>query len=154
MAPRAAFAVRHTRPVAAFTRPDLRRSLVQIGHQDFRLVRADVTPLFTQHPCDVADVPQTQACAKTPQAFAALCSRKPGHAEALKICVRDMGHQVFECFPIHGFPRACYGEDKAPALGGLLHACDDDPRGPGRWNKVARQRTSQGLQGFLDPLRH
>ena len=33
-----------------------RDPLVQIGHQDFRLFRAQVTPSFTQHHGDVADV--------------------------------------------------------------------------------------------------
>src|SRR5689334_4087707 len=37
-----------------------RNPFVQIGHQDFRLLRAEVTPSFTQDHSDVADVPQTQ----------------------------------------------------------------------------------------------
>src|SRR5437588_1197425 len=32
-----------------------RDPLVQIGHQDFRMFWADVTPFFTQHHSDVAD---------------------------------------------------------------------------------------------------
>src|SRR4030095_1020425 len=39
-----------------------RDPLVEIGHQDFRMFRADVTPSFTQDHSDVTDVPQTQAC--------------------------------------------------------------------------------------------
>ena len=52
-----------------------RDPLVQIGHQDFRMFRADVSPSFTQHHRDVADVPQTQACAIHPEGFAAF---RPG----------------------------------------------------------------------------
>src|SRR5687767_9871576 len=40
-----------------------RNPLVQIGHQDFGMFWAEVTPFFTQYHSDVADVPQTQACA-------------------------------------------------------------------------------------------
>ena len=55
-----------------------RRPLVQIGHQDFRMVWADVSPFFTQHHGDVADVPQTQAFAKNPEGFTAWGSRGAG----------------------------------------------------------------------------
>src|SRR5918912_1408298 len=40
-----------------------RDPLVQIGHQDFRLLRAEVAPSFTQDHSDITDMPQTQACA-------------------------------------------------------------------------------------------
>jgi hypothetical protein len=40
-----------------------RGPLVQSGHQDFRPLRAQVPPSFTQHHSDLTDVPQTQACA-------------------------------------------------------------------------------------------
>src|SRR5215467_1530536 len=36
-----------------------RDPLVEIGHQDFRTLRANVTPSFTQNHRDVPDVPQT-----------------------------------------------------------------------------------------------
>ena len=36
------------------------------------MLRADVPPFFTEHHSDVADVPQTQACAKNPEGFAAM----------------------------------------------------------------------------------
>ena len=44
-----------------------RNPFVQIGHQDFGMFRADVTPSFTQHHSDVTDVPQAQACAIHPE---------------------------------------------------------------------------------------
>src|SRR5215510_5116040 len=47
-----------------------RDPLVEIGHQNFRMLRAQVTPSFTQDHRDVADVPQTQACAIHPEGFA------------------------------------------------------------------------------------
>jgi hypothetical protein len=55
-----------------------RDPLVQIGHQDFRMFGADVTPFFTQHHSDVADVPQTQACARHPESFATRGSWETG----------------------------------------------------------------------------
>src|SRR4029434_412523 len=48
-----------------------RNPFVQIGHQDFGIFWADVTPSFTQHHSDVTDVPQAQACARHPEGFAA-----------------------------------------------------------------------------------
>src|SRR5437588_3617098 len=56
-----------------------RDPLVQIGHQDFRMVWAEVTPFFTQHHGDVADVSQTQACARHPEGCAARGAREAGH---------------------------------------------------------------------------
>ena len=43
-----------------------RNPFVQIGHQDFCMFWAGVTPSFTQYHGDVTDVPQAQACAKYP----------------------------------------------------------------------------------------
>ena len=65
-----------------------RDPLVQIGHQDFRMFRADVSPFFTQHHSDVADVPQTQACAIHPEGFAAFRSREAGYPDALIISLQ------------------------------------------------------------------
>src|SRR5215467_11039050 len=73
-----------------------RDPLVQIGHQDFRLFRAQVPPAFTQHHSDVADVPQTQAGAIHPEGFAAFPAREAGPPDALIIFALKMGHQVFE----------------------------------------------------------
>src|SRR3954451_9588156 len=49
-----------------------RDPLVQIGHQDFCMFGADVTPSLTQNHRDVTDMAQTQACAIHPEGFAAL----------------------------------------------------------------------------------
>ena len=65
-----------------------RDPLVQIGHQDFRMLGAKVTPFFTQDHGDVADVAQTQACAKNPEGFAALGSRETRHPDALILGAR------------------------------------------------------------------
>src|SRR5438128_6687919 len=53
-----------------------RRPLVQSGHQDFRMLRAQVPPSLTQDHSDGTDVPQTQACARHPEGFAARGSRE------------------------------------------------------------------------------
>ena len=81
-----------------------RDPLVQIGHQDFCLFRAQVPPSFTQHHSDVADVPQTQAGALHPEGLAALRSREAGHPDALIILARQMGHQVFDRLILDRFP--------------------------------------------------
>jgi hypothetical protein len=97
-----------------------RRPLVQIGHQDFRLFRAQVPPSFTQHHSDVADMPQTQACAIHPERFAAFRAREAGHPDALRIFAWQMGHQVFDRLLLDRFPCPGNGEHKAPAPGGIL----------------------------------
>src|SRR5262245_55326870 len=67
-------------PPALIGTPHLsRRPLVEIGHQDFRMFRADVSPLFTQDHSDVADVPQTQAFVKNPEDFTAFGTWEAGY---------------------------------------------------------------------------
>src|SRR2546426_6197666 len=97
-----------------------RDPLVQIGHQDFRMFRAQVTPSFTQNHRDVTDVPQTQAFAKNPEGFAALGSREAGHPNTLIIFARQMGHQVFDRLILDGFPCPGDSEDKAPPTGSIV----------------------------------
>src|SRR2546428_12271038 len=97
-----------------------RDPLVQIGHQDFRMLRAEVTPSFTQHHSDVTDVPQTQACAIHPEGFAALGARQAGHPSTLIIFARQMPHQVFHGLILDRFPGPGNGEDKAPAPGSIV----------------------------------
>src|SRR2546425_11562342 len=85
-------------PVHEFDRPtflvdayDLaRRQFGQIGHQDFGMLRAQVTPFFTQDHSDVAYMTQTQARAIRPKSLAAF-SALSGNPGALVILVRDMG---------------------------------------------------------------
>src|SRR5919206_1059101 len=49
-----------------------REPVVQMGHQTFRPFRATVSPALTQNHSAVTDVPQTPACARHPEALAAL----------------------------------------------------------------------------------
>ena len=65
-----------------------RDPLVEIGHQDFGMFGADVTPSFTQHPGDVPDVPQAQAGALHPKGFPVPGAREAGHQRALIIFTR------------------------------------------------------------------
>jgi hypothetical protein len=97
-----------------------RDPLVQIGPQDFRLVRAQVTPAFPQNHRDVTDVPQTQAFAKNPDGVAARGSREAGHPNTLRICARHMGHQVFARLSLDGLPWPGDSADKAPPTGSLV----------------------------------
>jgi len=157
-----AIALFHWPPALIRTHHLSRDPLVQIGHQDFRLLWAEVTPFFTQHHGDVADVPQTQACALHPEGCAALGSREAGHPRALSICARQMRHQVFERFALDRFPRPRHGAHKAPrtsrivgvalpdhlpivlrALGGI--ALDDDPLRPGGRDKAPYHLTKQRI---------
>src|SRR6516165_11433756 len=71
-----------------------RNPLVQIGHPDFRLFRAEVAPSLTQNHGDITDVPQTQVRAIHPEGFAALSPRKPGHPRTLIIFAWQMRHPV------------------------------------------------------------
>src|SRR5215471_7841172 len=139
-----------------------RDPLVQIGHQDFRMFRADVTPSFTQDHSDVTDVPQTQACAIHPEGFPAPGTREARDQRALIIFVRQMPHQVFDRFILDRFPRPGNGEYKAPPtrriVGVTLHhhlhvvlraigrvALDNDARGPGRRDKASDHLTKQRI---------
>ncbi len=47
-----------------------RHQLGQIGHQDFRVFGAHVTPLFPQHHSDITDMTQMQASAIRPKGLA------------------------------------------------------------------------------------
>src|SRR5262245_47579800 len=78
--------------------------LVQIGPQDFRMFWADVAPFFTQPPRDVADVPQTQACARHPAGVAARGSWEMGPPDALLILARPRGPYVFDGLILDRFP--------------------------------------------------
>ena len=66
----------------------------QIGHEDFGMLRACVTPFFTQDHRDVTDMTQTQAGAVRPKRLAAfpMLSGNPG---ALVILVRHMMSRDF-----------------------------------------------------------
>jgi hypothetical protein len=147
-----------------------RRPLVQIGRQDFRMLRADATPFFTQDHSDVADVPQTQVFAVYPEGFAALGARQAGHPDALRICARQMCHQVFDGLVLDGSPGARNGEHKTPSTGRIggallnhLHivlgaigggALDDKPCGPGWRAKAAHHRAKQHMLRSLHRLQY
>jgi hypothetical protein len=139
-----------------------RDPLVQIGHQAFRLLRAEVAPAFTQDHSDVADVPQTQAGAIHPEGFPARGAREAGHPSPWRICAGHMGHQVCARLLLDRFPWPGTGDHKASPtsrlVGVALHhhldvvlrargrvALDHDACGP-RWrDKAADQLTKQGI---------
>jgi hypothetical protein len=84
------------RPTFLVDAHDLARcQLGQIGHQDFCMVGARVTPFFTQDHSDVAYMTQTQAGAIRPKSLATFPALS-GHPGALVILVRYMGHEMFE----------------------------------------------------------
>ena len=66
-----------------------RDPLVQIGHEDFVLFRARVSPSFAQNHRDVTDVPQTQACAIDPEGFTPLSPGGGAPARAGNICAAN-----------------------------------------------------------------
>jgi hypothetical protein len=139
-----------------------RRPLVQSGHQDFRRFRAQAPPSFTQHHSDVADMPQTPACALPPEGFAACRAREAGHSDALRILARHMCSQVFERLLLDRFPCPGHGAHNAPAPGGILRitlqhplpmllralrgiALHDQPPGPVRWANVTHHLPEQRI---------
>ena len=67
-----------------------RNPFVQIGHQDFCMFWAGVTPSFTQYHGDVTDVPQAQACAIYPEGLAARGAGQARHPDALIILARQI----------------------------------------------------------------
>ena len=91
-----------------------RRQFGQIGHQEFRVVGAGVTPFFAQDQGDITDMTQTHTrmiCPEGPATFACTLS---GDLGALIIDVRQMRHEILQRFLFDGFPRASDGKDKAP----------------------------------------
>jgi len=126
------------------------------------MLRADVSPSFTQHHSDVADMAQTQACALHPEGLAARGCWEAGNPRPLVIGAGQMRHQVFDRLALDSFPCPCNREDKAPTPGRIMGitvqhhphvllgairgiACDDDPRGPGGWDEIVHHRTKQGI---------
>ena len=91
-----------------------RRQCGQIGHQDFRLLGAQVPPSFAQHQHDFTDMTQTQARMVGPKGSAAVPRLFSGHPGALKIRVRHMRHEVFDGFLFHRLPGTSDCKDKAP----------------------------------------
>jgi hypothetical protein len=90
-----------------------RRQLGQMGYQDFRMLGAHVPPFFTQDHRDVAHRTQTQARAIRPKRLAAFPAMPSGNPRALVICVRHMGHEMFDRFIFHGLPGPGNRKDKA-----------------------------------------
>src|SRR5918995_566392 len=152
----------HWPPTLIRTHHLSRRPLGEIGHEDFRMFRADVPPFFTQDHRDITNMPQTQAFAVYPKRLTALGARQAWDPGTLIIFAGQMRHQVFERLIFDGFPRAGKSENKAPApygvLGITLHdhfaiglgaigsiALDDHPLGPNRCNKMAYHLTKQRI---------
>jgi len=108
------------RPTLLVDAHDLaRRQLGQIGYQDWGMLGAHVAPLFAQHHSNIANMTQTPAGAIRPKRFATFPAMRSGHPGALVILVRDMGHEVFERFLLHGLPGPGDRKDQAPAAGGI-----------------------------------
>jgi hypothetical protein len=77
-----------------------RRQFGQIGHQDFRFIRAHVTPFFTQNHGDVTDVTKTQAFAVPPERFAPLSARQTRNPSAFVVFFGHRRHHIFDRFVI------------------------------------------------------
>src|SRR2546425_4616147 len=108
------------RPTFLVDAHDLARcQLGQIGHQDFGMLGAQVTPFFTQDHSDIAYMTQTQAGAIRPKRFATFPPRRSGNPDTLVILVRHMGHEIFERFILNGLPGPGDRKDKAPAACGI-----------------------------------
>jgi hypothetical protein len=104
-----------------------REPLIQSGHQDFRLLRAEVAPSFTQDHRDLTEVPQTQARARHPEDFTTLRTREPGPPRPLLIFAWQMRHQVFNGLVLDRFPRPGNGEHQAPPTSRIVRVALQDP---------------------------
>ena len=93
--------------------------LRSIGHHDFCLFGAHVTPFFTQHQGDVAHMTQAQVGMIRPKRLGALARVLSGNTGALGILLRHRGDEILEPFLINGFPGTGNGKDKAPAACGI-----------------------------------
>jgi hypothetical protein len=150
-------------PPALIGTHDLSRGpLVQIGHQDFGMFRATVTPFFTQHHDDVADVAQTQTFAVYPEGLTPLSTRETEDTRPLIMLARHMRDQVFQGLALDCFPRPSHRQHKLPTpVGGVgialhdhLHvhlgairrsALNDNALGPDGRAKVAHHLTEQRI---------
>ena len=92
-----------------------RRQCGQIGHQEFCVMGADVSPFFTQYQGDIPDMTQTQARVIGPKGSAAFPPMRSGNPGALVILARHMGHEMFERLLLHGLPSPGDRKDKALA---------------------------------------
>src|SRR5918997_1973204 len=110
-------------PMDEFYRPTLlvdahhlsRCQLRQIGHQNFGLFRAHVTPFFAQHHGDITDMTQTQALAINPKGFATLALDVCRNPRSLVQLAGQMGDEILDHFLIYCFPGTGNGKDKTPA---------------------------------------
>src|ERR671913_981822 len=157
-------------PIDEFNRPTLlvnahhlsRGQLRQIGHQDFGVLRAHVTPFFTQYHGDVTDMTQTQALAINPKGFATLTLDVFGNPGSSVQVARQMGDEMLDHFLIYRFPGAGNGKAKAPAafiirlvaifdhlhvsLGAIGRvATDDHLLGPTRRRELAHHLAKQSI---------
>src|ERR671912_2057715 len=157
-------------PIDELNRPTLlvhahhlsRGQLRQIGHQDFCVPGAHVTPFFTQYHGDVTDMTQPQALAINPKGLATLTLDVFGNPGSSVQVARQMGDEMLDHFLIYRFPGASNGKDKAPAafIIGLvaifdhLHvslgaigrvATDDHPLGPTRRRELAHHLATQSM---------
>ena len=126
------------------------------------MLRAHVTPSFTQDHSDVTDVPQTQACAINPEGFATLGARKAGHPDTLIILrgkwvtksLMALSSTVFQVRAIAKTkPQRRAGSSASRcmdhlhillrAIGGV--ALHNHPLGPQRWHKASHHLTEQRI---------
>ena len=115
-----------------------RCQLRQIGHHDWCIFGAHVTPFFTQHQGDVAHMTQAQVGVIRPKCLGAFARVLSGNTGALVIFLRHMGDEILDHFLINGFPGTGNGKAKAPAACGigLVPVLDHLPVGFGAIGRI------------------
>ena len=119
--------------------------LRQIGHEQFGVLGALVTPPSTQDHRDISDLPQLSSFGKRPEDPTTSAGHDQGHADLAIIMDRQMSNQIAQVLAVGQLPGAREGHDKVPVAG--LNRLQISPRGIGRighdYDLLAPRRAGQ-----------
>ena len=96
------------------------RHLGQIGHDEFGLFRAHVTPFFAEHHHDVTDMIQRQAFAIDPEGLSASLFSQFGYPGPLVEFVGQMRHQILQALAVFTLPRPSDPKHESPTPLGIF----------------------------------
>lgn len=124
--------------------------LRQMGHEQFRVLGAVVTPPATQYDRDISHLPQLGPLGNRPQDPAPSVGHDQGPADLAVIMERQRGNQSAQGVAGGQLPGAREGEDKEPLAG--LNGLEMRPRGIGRIGHDDNPRDPGGQHDFLQQL--
>ena len=108
---------------------DVSCGLRQIGHEQFSVFGAVVTPPATEHYGDISDLPQLRTFGKRPEDPASGAGHDQRHADLAVMVDRQMGDQIPQVLAIGQLPGVREGNDKEPVAS--LNGLQISPRGVG-----------------------